>query len=120
MSHFAELDENNQVIRVLVGNDNKPNEGYDWIIERFGGRWLKTSYNTIKGEHLQGGEPFRKNFAEPGFFYNEELDGFVPPKPFASWILNEQTGHWDPPIPKPSDGEDYEWNEETLAWILPS
>lgn len=107
MSHFAELDENNVVLRVLVGDNNAPNEGYDWFVENLGGRWVQTSYNAS----------FRKNFAGVGFTYNEELDAFISPKPFESWSLNEEACRWVPPTPMPQDGKIYNWNEETLTWI---
>jgi hypothetical protein len=108
MAHWAELDENNVVLRVLVGDNNDPNgdEGYQWLLDNLGGTWVKTSYNGN----------IRKNFAGIGFTYNEELDAFVPPKPFASWTLNEETALWEPPVPYPTDGEIYTWNEETTSW----
>ena len=106
MSHFAELDENNVVLRVLVGDNNMPNEGYDWFVENLGGTWVKTSYNGN----------IRKNFAGIGYTYDEALDAFIPPKPFDSWTLNEETCLWQSPIPYPQDGRVYTWNEETLAW----
>jgi hypothetical protein len=107
MSHFAEIDENNIVLRVLVGDNNAPNEGYDWFVENLGGTWVQTSYNAT----------IRKNFAGPGFYYDEELDAFIPPKPFDSWLLDEETCRWEAPIPYPADGKPYGWNEETLSWI---
>jgi len=107
MSHFAELDENNIVLRTLVGDNNMPNEGYDWFVENIGGRWVQTSYNGN----------FRKNFANIGYFYNETLDAFIAPQPFPSWTLNEETCQWEAPIPYPEDGLIYTWNEETLSWI---
>lgn len=107
MSHFAELDENNIVLRVLVGDNNMPNEGYDWFVENLGGRWVQTSYNGS----------IRKNFAGIGFEYNEELDAFIPPRPFASWTLNETTCRWMAPVPYPQDGRIYEWDEESQLWI---
>lgn len=107
MSHFAELDENNIVLRVLVGDNNMPNEGYDWFVENLGGRWVQTSYNGS----------IRKNFAGIGFEYNEELDAFIPPQPFASWTLNETTCRWMAPVPYPQDGRIYEWDEESQLWI---
>ena len=108
MSHFAEIDSNNVVLRVLVGNDNMPNEGYDWFVENFGGTWVKTSYNGN----------IRKNYAGIGYKYDEELDAFIPPKPYESWTLNEETARWESPIPYPNDGEKYTWNEEDLSWDL--
>jgi len=106
MSHFAELDENNIVLRVLVGDNEMPNEGYDWFIENLGGRWVQTSYNAN----------FRRNFAGIGFSYHEELDAFIPPKPFASWTLNEETTQWEAPIPYPDDGLFYQWDESVEDW----
>jgi hypothetical protein len=108
VSHFAEIDSNNVVLRVLVGNDNMPNEGYDWFVENFGGTWVKTSYNGN----------IRKNYAGIGYKYDEELDAFIPPKPYESWTLNEETARWESPIPYPNDGEKYTWNEEDLSWDL--
>ena len=107
MSHFAELDDNNQVIRVLVCDNAMPNEGYDWLIENLGGKWVQTSYNAN----------FRKRFAGIGDFYNEEIDAFVGPQPFASWTLNAEVGDWVAPVPYPTDGKNYRWNEDTLNWI---
>ena len=109
MSHFAEVNEENVVTRVLVGDNSMPNEGYDWFVETFGGRWIKTSYNNN----------IRKNFAGVGFTYNETLDAFIPPKPFESWILNEDTCLWDPPVSRPEGGQSYIWNEEDLVWQAP-
>jgi hypothetical protein len=106
MSHFAELDENNIVLRVLVGDNNLPNEGYDWFVENLGGTWVQTSYNGT----------IRKNFAGIGFTYDEEMDAFIAPQPFESWTLNTQTAKWMSPIPYPQDGRIYEWDEENLNW----
>ena len=117
MSHFAQLDENNIVINILVGNDELSNEGYDWIIENHQGRWIKTSYNTIGGVHSKGGFALRKNFAQPGYYYNEDLDAFIPPKPYNSWILDEDTCLWKPPTPAPNNSPYTYWDEPTLTWI---
>lgn len=98
MAHWAEVDENNVVIRVTVGdnNDSAGDEGYSWLINNLGGRWLKTSYNTIGGVHLAGGTPFRKNYAAEGYTYDEVRDAFIPPKPTeGDWILNEDTCQWE-------------------------
>ena len=127
MAHWAELDKNNLVLRVTVGNNNDIDEGYQWIIDNLGGRWVKTSYNTHLGVHTLGGTPLRKNYAGIGYYYNEELDAFIPPKPegMNSWILNEDKGIWEPPIPYPLvQIEDrlifnsiYVWDESSLLWI---
>lgn len=107
MSHFAEIDENNIVIRVLVGNDDFENEGYDWFVENLGGRWVKTSYNGN----------IRKNYAGEGYVYDEERDAFIAPKPFESWTLNEKSCRWEAPLPYPQDGKLYKWDEEAQLWI---
>lgn len=109
MAHWAELDENNIVIRVLVGDNNEPDEGYQWLVDNLGGRWIKTSYNNN----------FRARFAGIGFLYNEDLDAFIKPKPFQSWILDEETTEWKAPIPKPREDRFYSWNESTASWQLP-
>lgn len=116
MSHWAEIDENNIVVRVLVGSNDSPDEGYSWFVENLGGRWIKTSYNTYAGAHLDGGIPFRKNYAGIGYTYDEVRDAFIPPKYFDSWILDEETCHWVTPIPYPNDGKNYEWNETNCCW----
>lgn len=106
MSNFAEINENNEVIRVLVGDNNLPNEGYDWFVENLGGTWVQTSYNAN----------FRKNYAGVGFTYDPDLDAFIPPKPYPSWQLNEETCKWQAPTPYPTDSSFYIWNEANLAW----
>jgi hypothetical protein len=107
MAHFAELDENNIVTQVLVTDNDYPNEGYDWLVETFGGTWVQTSYNAT----------IRKNFAGFGFSYDEARDAFIPPKPFESWLLNEETCNWEAPKPYPTDGKLYNWDEESQEWI---
>lgn len=107
MAHFAELDENNVVIRVLVTDNDAPNEGYDWLIENLGGRWIQTSYTSR----------IRKNFAGIGFIYDDNLDAFIPPKPYTSWLLNTETCLWEAPVAKPNDGNYYQWNEELQNWV---
>jgi hypothetical protein len=105
MAHWAELDDNNIVVRVTVGDNNDPNgdEGYQWLIDNLGGTWIKTSYNAIGGKKMDSNtgqiidEPgFRKNFASVGGKYNPELDAFIPPKPEGdNWTLNEETCLWE-------------------------
>lgn len=97
MAHWAELDENNVVLRVLVGSNEEPDEGYQWLIDNLGGRWVKTSYNTKGGVHLTGGVPLRKNYAGVGFIYDEQKDAFIPPKPESKYpvVLNEETCLWE-------------------------
>jgi len=106
MSHFAEIDENNTVIRVLVGDNSLPNEGYDWFVENLGGRWVQTSYNAN----------FRKKYAGMGDTYDEERDAFISPKPFDSWVLDEETCQWQAPVPYPDYQLFYSWNESELTW----
>ena len=119
MAHFAEIDENNIVIQVLVTDNNDPNgdEGYQLLVDMFGGRWIKTSYNTIQNSHILGGNPFRGNYGTVGMVYDEEKDIFLHPKPFPSYIFNESKATWDAPAPYPSDDKLYTWDEETLSWI---
>ena len=95
MAHWAEIDKNNIVLRVTVGSNDEPDEGYQWLIDNLGGTWIKTSYNTIAGVHALGGTPLRKNYAGIDYSYNEELDAFIPPKPeIGNWELNEDTCLW--------------------------
>jgi hypothetical protein len=111
MSHWAELDENNQVLRVLVGDNNDPagDEGYQWFINNLGGTWVKTSYNAATNG-------FRKNFAGAGYTYDETRDAFIPPKPYDSWLLDEETCQWQAPTPMPTDGLMYQWVEADVNW----
>jgi hypothetical protein len=107
MANWAELDNNNIVLRVTVGDNNEPDEGYQWLIDNLGGTWIKTSYNGN----------IRKNYAGVGYSYDATRDAFIPPKPFDSWTLNEDTCHWDAPTPYPTDGKKWSWDELTLSWI---
>jgi hypothetical protein len=109
MAHFAELDENNIVLKVLVTPNDEPDEGYSWLVENLGGTWVKTSYNGN----------IRKNYASIGFYYDEELDAFIPPKPLNSWILNPETCNWQPPTESPDSTLPYFWDEDSLSWKLP-
>jgi len=117
MAHFAELDSNNVVIRIVVIADEHEEHGEQWCSEFFGGGvWKKTSYNTHKGRHLNGGVPYRKNYATIGGTYDSSLDAFIPPKPFDSWVLNNETCDWVAPIPIPDQNGIYEWNETNQKW----
>lgn len=118
MSHWAEIDENNIVLRVTVGNNEEADEGYQWLIDNLGGKWIKTSFNTVGGVHTLGGIPLRKNFAGIGYTYDEIRDAFIAPKPHNNWILDEDTCIWVPPVPEPNDGNHYVWNDETITWDL--
>tara|TARA_R110000787_G_scaffold976_1_gene3570 strand:+ start:950 stop:1333 length:384 start_codon:yes stop_codon:yes gene_type:complete len=123
MAHFAKLGTGNKVIKVeVVSNDIATTEqaGVDFLNNLYSSRdvWKQTSYNTIGGVHLLGGTPFRKNYAGVDYSYDQIKDAFISPKPFNSWVLNEDTCHWGPPIAYPTDGNNYTWNEETLNWVL--
>jgi hypothetical protein len=107
MSHFAEIDEDSVVIRVVVGDNDMPNEGYDWIVDNLSGTWIQTSYNGN----------IRKNYAGVGYTYDEQRDAFIPPKPYSSWVLDEETCQWLPPLERPQDGY-YVWDESTISWKL--
>ena len=104
MAHWAEIDENNIVLRVTVGDNNDLDEGYQWLMDNLGGRWVQTSYNNN----------IRKQFAGIGFTYDEENDVFISPSPYSSWVLDESFD-WQPPTPRPQEGF-WRWNEETLSW----
>jgi len=108
MAHFAEINENNIVVRVIVVDNSLEENGSQWCNEIYGGTWIKTSYNG----------KIRKNFAGIGYSYDPILDAFISPKPFNSWILDEATCQWISPIPKPTDNNFYFWDEETLKWIF--
>jgi hypothetical protein len=110
MAHFAEINQNNIVLRVLVTDNNDPNgdEGYQWLLDNLGGTWVKTSYNGN----------IRKNYAGIGWSYDSQRDAFIAPKPFDSWILNEETCRWEAPSSYPTNGFTYYWNESNLAWEL--
>jgi hypothetical protein len=96
MAHWAEIDENNIVLRVTVGSNDDVDEGYQWLIDNLGGTWVKTSYNTIGGVHTLGGTPLRKNYAGVGFTYDSERDAFIAPMPEGmGWVLNEDTCLWE-------------------------
>jgi hypothetical protein len=105
MAHFAELNQNNVVQRVVVTDNNDPtgDEGYQWLVNRLGGTWVQTSYNSN----------FRKQFAGIGFSYDPGADVFISPKPFDSWVLDENFD-WQPPVEKPEG--DYVWDEPTVSW----
>ena len=108
MAHWAEIDSENKVTRVLVGDNDDPagDEGYQWIIDHFGGRWIQTSYNNN----------FRKQYAGIGYTYDEAGNVFIAPQPFPSWSLDNNFD-WQPPIKYPKDGLDYWWNEDAQEWV---
>ena len=120
MAHYAFLDSNNIVTQVIVGKDENE-DGVDWEVyygEKRGQTCKRTSYNTVAGEHLSGGTPFRKNYAGIGYTYDSGRNAFISPKPYNSWILNESNCCWESPVPMPESDSDerYEWNEDTISW----
>lgn len=112
MAHFAEIDENGIVLRVIVAEPEYIETG------RLGdpAKWIQTSYNTEGGVHKQGGVSLRKNFAGPGWKYDAVRDAFIPPKPYASWILDEQKCQWKAPKARASEKKPWFWNEEKQDW----
>ena len=111
MAHFAKVVDG-IVDKVIVAEQ----EFFDTFVDDSPGSWVQTSYNTKGGQHPEN-RPLRKNYAGIGFTYDLVRDAFIPPQPFASWTLNEDTCLWNSPVAYPDDGETYEWNEETKSWI---
>lgn len=118
MSHFAKI--NNGIVEQVIVSEQD-------VINSMSGQWIQTSYNTRGGIHYQPNsnipsddqsKALRKNFAGIGMLYDDIRDAFYAPKPFNSWILNESTCFWEPPTPRPNDGNQYSWNEQTLSWDL--
>lgn len=121
MSHFAKVVDG-IVSQVIVAEP----EFFESFVDSSPGEWIQTSYNTRGGVHIdpETGEPsadqtkaLRKNYAGIGFTYDRTRDAFIPPKPFASWILNEDSCLWESPVPYPTDGKIYQWDEATTAWV---
>ena len=111
MSHFAKVVDG-KVTQVIVAEP----EFFQTFVDSSPGEWLQTSYNTHGGQHSNGGTPLRKNYAGVGYSYDRTKDAFIPPKPFASWVLNDDTCLWDAPTPMPTDDKVYEWDETTTSW----
>jgi hypothetical protein len=128
MASFAKIGLNSKVIEVLSVHNNVLKDsngieqevnGIDFLTKLTGWAiWKQTSYNTVGGVHNNNGTPFRKNHAGIGYTYDEDRDAFIPPKPFNSWILNEDTCLWNAPVVMPQDGKSYNWNESTLSWDI--
>lgn len=114
MSHFAKVVDG--IVEIVIVAEQ------DFIDDHCEGTWVQTSYNTRGGVHLgqdlmpDGGIALRKNYAGVGYTYDEDRDAFIPPQPFASWTLNEDTCLWDSPVPYPEEGM-HEWDEETKSWV---
>jgi hypothetical protein len=111
MAHIAEV-VNGIVRRVIVAEQDFIDSGAVGIPSR----WVQTSYNTYGGVHKLGETPLRKNYAGIGYTYDNQRDAFIPPKPYPSWNLNENSCLWESPIPYPSDGNQYKWDETTQTW----
>ena len=118
MAHFAKI-ENGIVTKVIVAEP----EYFNTFTDTSPGKWIQTSYNTRGGIHYapnsndpDGGEALRKNYAGVDYTYDKDKDAFIPPKPYPSWVLDEDTCNWDAPTPRPDDRKDYEWNEGTTSW----
>ena len=111
MTHFAKV-LNGKVTQVIVAEP----EFFETFVDTSPGQWIQTSYNTHGGVHLNGGTPLRKNYAGIGFSYDSERDAFIPPKPYASWVLDEDSCLWTAPIMYPADNKVYEWDEITITW----
>ena len=111
MAHYAKV-LNGVVTKVIVADQ----DFIDNMVEEEAGEWIQTSYNTLGGEHLNGGTPLRKNFASVGYTYDAEKDAFIPPQTFPSWVLNETSCLWEPPTPIPDNENVYRWDEETKSW----
>ena len=128
MASFAKLNLENIVEQVIsIHNNELLNNGIEseakgviFCKSLYGQdtNWKQTSYNTNGGVHKLGGNPFRKNHAGIGYIYDSNRDAFIAPKPYNSWILNEQTCNWEAPVTRPNDGNMYKWNEEILNWEL--
>jgi hypothetical protein len=112
MGHFAKVVDS-KVVQVIVAEP----DFFDTFVDTSAGTWLQTSYNTIGGQHTQGGTPLRGNYAGIGYTYDHTNDVFYAPQPFPSWIMNEATWTWKAPVDMPTDGKVYKWDEPTLAWV---
>jgi hypothetical protein len=112
MAHFAKVTDG-KVVKVIVAEP----EFFETFVDSSAGEWIQTSYNTQGGVHLLGGTPLRKNYAGIGYTYDRTRDAFIPPQPFPSWTLNEDTCLWDAPTLYPTDGKRYRWDEPTTSWL---
>lgn len=111
MSHFAKVCDG-IVTKVIVAEP----EFFQTFVDSSPGEWIQTSYNTHGGQHPEG-RALRKNYAGIGYTYDRIRDAFIPPKPYASWVLNEDTCLWDAPVPHPTDGKKYQWDEINQHWV---
>ena len=118
MAHFAEIDENNIVLRVLVVPDDQQDRGQEFMADDLGlgGTWIQTSYNTFNNQHRLGGTPLHYNYAGVGHVWDPVKEGFHGQQPFPSWVLDENL-RWQPPVERPDTG--HSWDEETTSWVKP-
>ena len=112
MGHFAKVVDG-KVTQVIVAEQ----EFFNTFVDTSPGTWLQTSYNTIGGQHTQGGTPLRGNYAGIGYTYDHTNDVFYAPQPFPSWTISAPTWTWTAPTPMPTEGGPYRWDEPTLTWI---
>ena len=112
MAHYAKV-ENTLVTQVIVAEP----EFFETFVDSSPGEWIQTSYNTQGGVHSEGNTPLRKNYAGVGYTYDPTRDAFIPPQPFPSWTLNEDTCQWEAPVAYPDDDKMYNWDESTTNWI---
>ena len=112
MGHFAKVVDG-KVTQVIVAEP----EFFTTFVDSSPGTWLQTSYNTIGGQHTQGGTPLRGNYAGIGYTYDQTNDVFYAPQPYPSWIINQTTWTWEAPTPMPTDGKVYSWDEVTTSWV---
>lgn len=112
MAHFAKV-VNGVVTQVIVAEQ----EFFNTFVDSSPGEWIQTSYNTHCGVHVDGGTPLRKNYAGINYTYDRIRDAFIPPQPFPSWTLIEETCQWQAPVPYPTDEKVYVWNEDEANWL---
>jgi hypothetical protein len=121
MGHYAKVVDG-KVTQVIVAKE----DFFQTFVDSSPGQWIKTSYNTRGGIHYEPNsdtpspdqsKSLRKNFAGIGYSYDTTLDAFIPPKPYPSWILDEDTGLWNAPVPMPTEGGPYQWDEATQSWV---
>jgi hypothetical protein len=112
MAHFAKV--NGGIVETVIVAEP---EFFDTFVDSSPGEWIQTSYNTSGGVHANGRTPLRKNYAGIGYTYDSVRDAFIPPSPYASWVLNEDTCLWDCPVEYPTDGSTYSWDEDNQQWV---
>ena len=120
MSHFAKIGSDNRVVNIIVAEE----DFFTDFVDKSAGEWVKVSYNTRGGKHFSSlsneednGTPLRMNYPHIGFTYDRNRDAFIAPKPYPSWVLVEDTCQWEAPTAMPDDGQAYEWDEDTTAWV---